>query len=540
MTPRDFDILRACADPNLVGAWFRRDKDSWQAWFAFLAALFALPMDEQQLALYRQHTGRENPPEKASTEAWLVVGRRGGKSFMMALVATYLACFREYRPYLAPGERATVAVIAADRKQSRVIMRYVRAMLTQIPILKGRIVRETAEAFDLTGRVTIEVSTASQRSTRGYTYAAVLCDEIAFWRNDDDAADPDYAILDAIRPGMATIPGSLLLCASSPYSRRGSLYDAFRRWYGPEAPTGSPLVWLGDTLSMNPSVPRSIIEAAYERDPISASAEYGAQFRADLEMLLSREAVQACVVPGCRELPPSTRHKYFAFTDPSGGSSDSMTLAIAHRERAERKFGSQQGSNRIKEADDDNWHIVLDAVREVRPPFSPEQVVSEFATLIRSYGLRSVTGDRYAGEWPRERFKHHGVTYTVAENTRSDLYLALVPSINSGRVRLLDHSKLENQLVSLERRTTRVGRDLVDHPVGGHDDIANAAAGALLGAFDAARRSVSTFSIDMEGKVTFKGEPKPRPWQRTPGISAVDGEQHPDWQTAHRAAGLEE
>jgi hypothetical protein len=47
---------------------------------------------------------------------------------------------------------------------------------------------------------------------------------------------------------------------------------------------------------------------------------------------------------------------------------------------------------------------------------------------------------------------------------------------------LLDNSKLVAQLVGLERRTVRSGRDSIDHGPGGHDDLANAAAGALLSA----------------------------------------------------------
>ncbi|MEK1890736.1 MAG: hypothetical protein AAAB35_24870 [Phyllobacterium sp.] len=548
MTAPAFDILKACDDENLFAKWFR-DKKTWAAWRAFLAALFGLEMDEEQLSLYRQHTGRQDPPTTHSSEAWLVVGRRGGKSFHMALIATYLATFRDYRQYLQQGERATIAVIAADRKQARVIMRYVRALLTQIPILSKTIQKETAESFDLTGRVTIEVTTASQRSTRGYTYAAVLADEIAFWNSADDAADPDYAILDAIRPGMATIPGALLLCASSPYARRGALWDAYRRYWPSEnqnPETGfdtSPLVWKATTREMNPTVPQRLIDEAMERDPASARAEYLAEFRADLEALLTREAVRACVVPGARELLPARGHRYFAFVDPSGGSSDSMTLGIAHRELSNKTamvLGGQRGTNRIKEDEDDNWTVVLDCVREVAPPFSPENVVEQFCKVIKSYGLSKVTGDRYAGEWPRERFKHFGVTYEVAENTRSDLYLNLVPSINSQRIRLLDLPRLENQLISLERRTTRVGRDLVDHPPGGHDDLANAAAGALLGALDAARRGAHAFSIDMTGKVVFRDENKARVWQRNPGISGIDGVQYETWKEAHRAAGLEE
>jgi hypothetical protein len=39
------------------------------------------------------------------------------------------------------------------------------------------------------------------------------------------------------------------------------------------------------------------------------------------------------------------------------------------------------------------------------------------------------------------------------------------------------------QLTSLERRTSRGGRDSIDHAPGSHDDIANAVAGALVTAY---------------------------------------------------------
>jgi hypothetical protein len=55
--------------------------------------------------------------------------------------------------------------------------------------------------------------TASFRSTRGYTIVAALCDEVAFWPSEDSAS-PDYGVLDALRLGMATVPGPVLICAS--------------------------------------------------------------------------------------------------------------------------------------------------------------------------------------------------------------------------------------------------------------------------------------------------------------------------------------
>jgi hypothetical protein len=209
---------------------------------------------------------------------------------------------------------------------------------------------------------------------------------------------------------------------------------------------------------MNPTIDPAVIERAYAEDEASASAEYGAQFRRDIEGFVSREAVDAVVVPGRRELSPVEGERYFGFCDPSGGSSDSMTLAIAHREHGQ---------------------AVLDLVREARPPFSPEVVVEEFAETLGRYRVGQVTGDRYGAEWVAERFRKAGISYRPAEKPKSDLYRELLPAINAQTVELLDHPKLIAQLCSLERRTARGGRDSIDHPPKAHDDLANACAGAV-------------------------------------------------------------
>jgi hypothetical protein len=164
------------------------------------------------------------------------------------------------------------------------------------------------------------------------------------------------------------------------------------------------------------------------------------------------------VVQDRYELPPMSEASCVAFTDPSGGSSDSFTLAICHR---------------------DKDLAVLDYIVERRPPFSPENVVAEFSKLLAAYRISVVHGDRYAGEWPREQFRKHGVQYKVSEQNRSELYLELLPAIMSGKVELLDNRRLTSQLSNLERRTARSGRDSVDHGPGSHDDVANAAAGSL-------------------------------------------------------------
>ena len=329
--------------------------NTWAAWFVFLAALFALPMTPDQLEVYRKHTGRSAPPSAPLHEAWLICGRRAGKSFVLALIAVYLACFRDWRPYLGPGEVGTVMLIARDRRQARVIKRFVTGLLNAVPMLRRMIESEGAEGITLCNRVVIEIHTASFRAVRGYTIIAALLDELAFWPSDEDSADPDHEVIDALRPGMATIPGAVLLCASSPYARRGALWDAHRKHFGKDG--DAILVWQATTRAMNATVPQRVIDEMMEANPAKAQAEYLAQFRSDVEAFINREVVQACVSTGVYERPPLSGTSYKAFLDFAGGSGgDSIALAIGHK---------------------DGTTVVVDALREVRPPFSPEFAVAQ-------------------------------------------------------------------------------------------------------------------------------------------------------------------
>jgi hypothetical protein len=124
-------LPEALADPLLFGPHFRGD--SWEPWRVFLTALFGLPLSSAQLVPFQRCTSRSAPPDAPFTEAALIVGRRGGKSRVLALVAVFLGCFRNYRPHLAPGEVATIAVIAANRAQARSIFRYIVGLLKAVP-----------------------------------------------------------------------------------------------------------------------------------------------------------------------------------------------------------------------------------------------------------------------------------------------------------------------------------------------------------------------------------------------------------------------
>ena len=214
------------------------------------------------------------------------------------------------------------------------------------------------------------------------------------------------------------------------------------------------------------------IKRQYEKDPAGAAAEVGAQFRTDVETFVPLEIIRACTDPVAERMP-ERGISYVGFVDPSGGASDAFTLGIAHME-----------SN----------IAVLDVVREVRPPFSPADVTEEYVSLLKGYNISTVHGDRYGGQWVAEQFAGHGMRLEPSELNKSEIYGELLPMLNSRAVAFLDNERLVHQLNSLERRRGRTGRDTIDHPKGGHDDLINAAAGALVLAQDGGNSSVPGFN----------------------------------------------
>ncbi len=447
-------IREVMTDPALFGAQF--GGDSWAAWRALLSGFYGLTLDDAEREHWQALTGRTEP-HTAHDELWLAIGRRGGKSQCAALLAVYEAAFRDHRDRLAPGEVATVRAMAADRAQARVVMRYISGLIESNAMLRRMVVRQDRESIELSSRVVIEVGTASFRTARGYTFAAVICDEIAFWRSDD-SANPDSEIVAAVRPGLATLGGPLI-ALSSPYARRGELWNAYRRHYGTDSPV---LVAQAPTRTMNPNLLQRVVDEAMERDPEAARAEYLAEFRSDLETFLSRDVIDQAVRTGPLELPPVKRRHYIAFADPAGGGADEFTLAIGHREH-------------VSDSPDSAVRVVVDVVRGRKGV--PADIVAEYAELLKDYGIRDVTSDRYAGSWPDDEFERHNIKCHPADKAKSELYVDALAMFNSGRVELPPDDKLATQLINLERRTSRSGKDSIDHPPGGHDDRANAVAG---------------------------------------------------------------
>jgi hypothetical protein len=175
------------------------------------------------------------------------------------------------------------------------------------------------------------------------------------------------------------------------------------------------------------------------------------------------------IVRGVTAWEPEPEMAYVGFVDMSGGSNDDATLSIA--------------------VATDDAIVVLSVINQgPPPPFDPGAAVRRFAEHLRRYHLDRVSGDTYAGETFRRAFEAESIRYEVVDASASALYEAMEPLLNAGGILLPDVPVLEQQLLSLVWRGSKI-----THPGGEHDDWANACAGAIYIA--AARHRLAPVAI---------------------------------------------
>jgi len=454
-------IEKLATDKRGLGRFFR-DVKTWAAGLTLLKLALGQELRPDELELVRKATGLERAPGGRPSELYVIAGRRSGKSSLAAVLAVYMALFEDWKSKVSAGERPVVLIMAVDKSQAGIVKRYIEAILDLSASLRAAVKAVKAEEIELKNGVSVLIKPCSFRSIRGLTVVCAILEELAFWRYELESVSPDREVMTALKPALATT-GGLIMAITTPYSRAGLAFETFKSCWGKPGPT---LVWKAGTSTMNPTIDKGVIGRAMEEDPQAALAEYGAEFRVDVSGFLAPEVVEAAVIPGRAVLPPAEKIQYTAFLDPSGGRSDSFTMAIAHFDTAARRG-------------------IVDLVIEKRPPFNPAEVTAELAEVLKTYRTTRAGSDFYAAEWVSSAFQAHGIELVRSSKTKSQLYLEALPRFNSGVVQLPDQKRLISQLKALERKSRPGGRDQVDtfYP-GSHDDLANVVCGALVGAMD--------------------------------------------------------
>ena len=214
------NVVQALESPKLFAPFFA--SDSWAPWKSALAALFGLKLTDEQALLYRQCTGRSQLPEKAFREACFVIGRRGGKSRILALVATYVAAFLNHEPFLAVGETAVAVIICPSRAQARVVLGYVMGLLRNVPALAALIERDERERDAAHAMYDPGWHGELQGDARIFLRACVRR-RISILAARRFCVARHCDIAGALRPGMLSLPYSMLILARRPTPSAASL-----------------------------------------------------------------------------------------------------------------------------------------------------------------------------------------------------------------------------------------------------------------------------------------------------------------------------
>jgi hypothetical protein len=363
------------------------------------------------------------------------------------------------------------------------------------------VTRQTADGFELGNGVDVVIGTNNFRAVRGRAIACGILDECAFYASESSTS-PDTETYRALLPGLMTLPGSMIVGISSPYRRAGLLSQKYKDHFGKD---GNNLVVQATSKQLNPTLDDTLIQQALLDDPAAALSELLGQFRDDVGGWMPPEVIEAAVDVGIAVRPPRKDFRYVSFCDPSGGARDSFTCGVAHLE---------------------SDVAVLDCLVEIKAPFNPTEATATIAGVLKEYGLRDTVGDRYAAEWVVDAFARHGINYKHSERDRSAIYLDVMAAFTSGRVRLLDSRRMVAQFGNLERRTSPIGKDRVDHGPGGHDDLCNSAAGALVqlsfrdwsqpgsGMLELARREMAAIKGNPASSEDDRPKPVTKEWAR--------------------------
>jgi len=450
-------IIDALRRSDLLGAVPSfRDLSSWSAWLTYLRALYGLDFVDGDLERYRKHTGRTDPPPREGfKESVVIVGRQAAKSRIAATVCAWEA-IRAGRS----GSEYAVVLAQDARASKRAIFAYLcEPFQAEGSRLAELVKAQTVETLTLTTGVTAAVYPTRAESVRGIRARVVAVDELAFV-GSVGGRDEAREILTAIRPCLATTGGRLLIL-SSPGPQSGALFELYRGHYGVNA---SPvLVWQASAPEMNPTLPADYIARMEAEDPVAYRSEVLGEWKVGTAGLYDRATIESALVMGRAEIPPAAVPSVCrAYFDGSGGRVDRAALAIAFRR---------------------DTRVVVAALRAWSAPHNPASVVAEGAELVRSYGIRTVTGDAYGGGVVESLWAEQGIKYVRSKSSASDLWMDSLSAVLAGILEMPDTATTREaveEFLTLERVATGE-RDRVQAPrtATHHCDASLAVAGVL-------------------------------------------------------------
>ena len=412
--------------------------------------------------------GKWNKPKKYK-EAWVIAGRRSGKSdALAATIVAYEGCFGGHEQYLRKGQKAYIYQIAQDMRMAAYSLHFIYATLKTSRAMMEMVDGEPiANEIRLKNDIVIKVLPPTLKSVRGFACPVAVLDEVGVWYQESDSANPDYEIYRAIKPAQIQFPNKLLVGISSPYNKQGLLWtnyeagteginlpDERKKEFKNVIVIHAPTAAVG-----NPLVTRESLEEDRDSDPKAFERECLAVFQDSLSGFLSSTQLNKAILSGVKELEYNSSFTYVAAIDPAFRR-DAFAFTIFHL--------------------DNEGRVVQDVIRRFKnnkldEQLNPDSILSELAPILKSFNIVTLYSDQYHLESLQQlAFKYgliiEGVPFKASN--KAQIFGSLQQLLNQGRLRLLDNSECLKELRQLERRLTQGGVVQISAPAGAHDDLA--------------------------------------------------------------------
>ena len=299
------------------------DQSLSPAQLACLKSIYGLPLSPSEMEIYRRGTGCETYDAKEHREATIIAGRQGGKT---SKIEATIACFEAFRDHgLRAGQEAYVMLLAPTIAQARIAFRSIRDYIWGSRLLSKHVISITKDEIKLDNGIIIGCYASTYDGVRGRIIVAAICDEMAFWSHEENAANPEEEVIAALTPGMITVENAKLIKISTPFGKQGLLWKEFQQRSELDFP-----VWQLSSREMNPKISPSKLEREKRRDEEKFRREYLAEFTDSTSGWVGPEILDPCIARGRRQLPRLRDAIYEAALDPASRHND-FALTILHR-----------------------------------------------------------------------------------------------------------------------------------------------------------------------------------------------------------------
>lgn len=440
--------------------------------------------------LYELMTGfsyEEDGLWKAKNRINLIVGRRGGKTTLAAIVAIYSTIKVNWKPYLTKTPVATVLVLSHSVDLSEEILDILKQLVegsellnrlrnlkkkntTKIFHLKVPFIKDDGTTIEYS-HVRVKVGAASKKTTRGSAVCTLLCDEIAFWNLSEEAAEPDHEILRAARMALLQFKEhGTIIKMSSPGIKQGVLYD---EWQKREKIKNDYVQFKAPSWVWNTILGKEEFQAEHRLDPDGFDTELRANFVDSISNFILPEFVDMCVTRGVNFNPPSDdrRTVYSAAIDAAFKGDRFAFCVVGYNEKRITQYVLKYWEGTKKN------------------PVKIHEVAAYIRTICKQYGLNEIAADQYAFQPMRELFLQYGIN--LVENTftlpyKRKIYFGLKRQIHNQQIDLLDVPLLHKEIKELVVEQTPSGQIRIGHPQQGSDDLSDATAVAVFRAMEKA------------------------------------------------------